>query len=177
MANNLTRFERINVINIILTLILSAIAVFLAYNSYRTSITSLKISENTFILSQNVDNLNKAQAEIELKSALYALFTTIDMQRQNDIEGKNLTKCIKTLTEMKSILESQIKNSYLAQDRGLSDLWIELYTKINFNIKFLEEGFKENTKVVGIKDIIVDLEKQSKVILDNFFENKEKLAK
>ena len=78
---------------------------------------------------------------------------------------------------MKSILESQIKNSYLAQDRGLSDLWIELYTKINFNIKFLEEGFKENTKVVGIKDIIVDLEKQSKVILDNFFENKEKLAK
>jgi hypothetical protein len=177
MLNRLTRFEKINVINIILTLILSAVAVILAYNSYNISITSLKISENTFILSEKVDKLNKVQAEIELKSSVFALFTTIDMQRQNDIEGKSLVKCIKTLNEMKSILEAQMKNGYLAQDSELSDLWIELFAKVNFDIKFLEEGLKVNTTVAGVKDILVELENKTKVIFDNFLEHNKKLAK
>ena len=170
MSNRLTRFEKINVINIVLTLILSGIAVFLAYNSY-------KISENTFTLSEKVEKLNNAQAETELKSSVFALFTTIDMQRQNDLEGKNLEKCIKTLTEMKSILEGQMKNGYLAQDSELSDLWIELYATINFDIKFLEGGLKANTIIKGVKEILAELENQTKVIFDKFLEDNRKITK
>jgi hypothetical protein len=160
----MTRFEKINIINIILTLILSAIAVIMSYNSYR-------ISENTFALSEKVEKLNAAQSEIELKSSVLALFTTIDMLKQNDSEGRDLQKCIKSLTEMKSILESQIKNFYLAQDNMLSELWIDLYSKINFDIKFLEEGLKANTTVSGVREIILELENKAKVIFDKFFEH------
>ncbi|QEC66989.1 hypothetical protein FRZ67_06650 [Panacibacter ginsenosidivorans] len=167
MGQKMTRFEKINVFNIILTLLLSAIAVMLSYNSYR-------ISENTFTLSEKVDRLNMAQSEIELKSSVFALFTTIDMLRQNDAEGKNLDKCIKSLTEMKTILESQMKNIYLAQNSDLSELWVELYSKTNFDIKFLEEGLKANTIVSGVKDIIIELESQAKVIFDTFLDHSKK---
>lgn len=165
MSKELTRFEKSNVI---LTLILSAIAVILAYNSYRISVTSLKISENTFTLSEKIDKINNTQAETELKSAVFALFTTIDMQRQNDPQSKDLQKSIKTLGEMKPILEAQMKNSYLAQNSELSTLWIELYSKINFDIKFLEEGLKPNTIVSGIREILAELEKMTKDIFDKY---------
>jgi hypothetical protein len=58
----------------------------------------------------------------------------------------------------------------LAQDSELSDLWIELDAKINFDIKFLEEGLKANHKVAGVKDILKELEKQTKLIFDKFIE-------
>jgi hypothetical protein len=171
MSIKLTIFDKINIINIVMTLILSAIAVILAYNSYRISVTSLKISENTYLLSQKVDKINNTQAEIELRGSIFALFTTIDMQRQNDVEGKNLQKCIKTLYEMKSILESQMKNAYLAQDKEISNTWVELYGQVNFNIKFLEEAQKGNTIVSGVKGILSELENMTKNIFDKFLEH------
>ncbi|MGN6603602.1 MAG: hypothetical protein ACTHK8_14205 [Ginsengibacter sp.] len=170
MSNRLTWFEKINVANIALTLILSVIAVILAYNSY-------KISENTYILSKQVEQLSTAQAEVEFKSSIFTLFTTIDMQRQNDSEGKNLEKCIETLKEMKSILEGQMTNSYLAQHDDLSNLWVELDGQINYDIKFLGEGLKPHTTVAGVKQILVEVEKQTGVIFDKFLEKDTKLIK
>lgn len=166
MSSRLTRFEIINVGNIVLTLILSGIAVLLSYNAYR-------VSENTFALSIKLDSLNEVQSEIEIKSAVTELFTTIDMQRQNDAEGKDINKCISTLLEMKNILESQMKNIFLAQNKDLSELWVDLHSRIQFNIKFLELGLKENTHLDGVQNIISEMEEKAdkifKKIIDHHY--------
>ena len=161
MNKPLTRFEIIHVLNIVLTLILSGIAVFLSYNSYR-------ISKNTFTLSEKVEKLNKVQSNNEFKSSVFTLFTTIDMQMQNDSNVINLIRCITTLKEMKSILESQLKSSYLGEHSEIADLWIEMNAQINFDIRFLEQGLKPNTSIVGAKDIIRKYEKQTQNIFHKF---------
>jgi hypothetical protein len=172
----MTRFEKVN---IILTLILSAIAVLLSYISYKANLTSLrisestlKISENTYILSEKIDKLNATQSQTELKSSIYSMFTTIDMLRQNNSDKVDLRDCIKSLKEMKLILETQLKNTHLAKDSTLSEMWVELYSRNNFYIKFLEDGLKPNTTVKGVKEIIVELERKTKAILNKFYEQK-----
>lgn len=154
MSEKLTLLERTN---IVLTLILSAIAVFLSYNAYR-------VSDNTFELSKKVDHLSDVQSQMELKGAANSLFTTIDMQRQDDSTGKDIGKCLKTFSEMKTILESQMKNLFLAQNRDISELWVELYSRLGFDIKFIELGLKPNHQVAGVKDIINELENKSNEI-------------
>jgi hypothetical protein len=153
----MTKFEKISVFNFLATLMLSVIAVFLSYNSYR-------ISENTFLLSQKVESINHAQAKNELLSSASALLTAISMLRQTDPEGKDLVKSIQALNEMKVILESQMKNHFLAQKPELSENWVELYSRIIFYIKFLSEGLKPHNAVAGVNDILIELDNKTSAI-------------
>lgn len=167
MSNKFTRFEWISASNFILTLILSAIAVFVSYNTF-------KVSENTLELTKSVNHINELQSKIELEGAVNTLFTIIDMQRQNDPEGKDIPKCISTLTEMKSILESQMKNTFLAQNSELSKLWILLYSRLEYDIKFLGIGQSEHTRLGGVNTIISELEDMAGKIFDKFYNSANK---
>ena len=165
MSQKMTRFEKINIANIILTLILSAIAVFLSYNSY-------KISENTFTNSEKIDKLNNTQSEFELKNSILSLINTASMLSQNEAKNPDISKCIRSFTEMKYVLESQVKNYSLIQRKKLAELWTDLLMDINFNIKFFELGLKKNTVIEGASEMILKVSEKIKILFDTFSSDK-----
>lgn len=144
MNRKLTWFEKINIANIIATLILSFVTLVISYNSYR--------------ISENLNRLNDRQSEFELNNTILSLVTVSNMLRQTEPDTPNISRCIKSFSEMKSLLESQMKNSSLIKRSKLSSMWTELHRDITFNIKLFEEGLRPKTIIDQAREQVVETE-------------------
>ena len=154
MSTKITWHDRINIGNVFATLILSIVALFVSYNSYK--------------LTVNQSELSNRQLEFELKNSILSLITTSSMLNQSESEIPTIDKSLKAFSEMKIILESQLKNGNLINRPKLADMWTSLLSDVNFNIKFFQEGLKPNTIINGAKDKISNLSRQTSELFTEF---------
>lgn len=153
------KFETsLNTFNIFATLILGLASLFISYNSYI-------LSQKQADLSERQDILETGQQNLELKNAILALINTSSMLRQSEKDYPNIMNCIEAFGEMKSILESQLKNNSLIENSSLAKKWTELLMDINFNIKFFQKGMSPNITIDGAYDRVKEMETKSTELL------------
>ena len=149
------KFEaHLNTFNIIATLIIGLAALFISFNSYR-------LTERQTHLTERQNNLEEGQLRLELKNSILNLINTSSMLRQNETDYPNIQNCINTFGEMKSILESQLKNKFLFENDSLAEKWTELLMSVNFNIKFFQPGISSNVKIDKAFSIVKEMESKS----------------
>ena len=161
MGQKLTWLEKINIGNIIVTILLSLVTLVISYNSY-------KISINTYNNSESLNRLNDRQSEFEFKNSILSLINISSMLQQTESNNPNIAKCLKAFNEIKAILEAEIKNSSLIKRSKLADLWSSLLVDVNFEIKFFEQGLKPNSIIDKPKEKVIEIEKKCSDLFEEF---------
>ena len=154
MSTKITWHDRINIANVFATLILSIVALFVSYNSYKLTLNQNKLSDR--------------QLEFELKNSILLLITTSSMLNQTQSDTPTIDRCLTAFGEMKLVLEGQLKNNNLINRSKLADMWTSLLSDVNFDIKFFQEGLKPNTIIDGAKKKIDDLNRQTSNLFAEF---------
>lgn len=161
------KFENhLNMFNIIATLIIGTAALFISFNSYRLSErqTYLLEQQNNIINRQTV--LEEGQQKLELKNSILELMNISSMLRQTEKNYPNIKNCLKSFNEIKTILESQLKNKLLFDNSQLAEKWTDLLMDINFNIKFFEPGSSPNIIIDGAYDKVKEIETKCFALFD-----------
>ncbi|MEK6451234.1 MULTISPECIES: hypothetical protein [unclassified Myroides] len=149
------KFEStLNTINIIATLLLGIVALVISINSY-------KLTERQTYIIEHQNRLDEGQLKLELKNASLELINVSSMLRQSESDYPNIKNCLKSFNEMKMILESQLKNKYLTENKQMSEKWVDLLMKLNFTIKFFQSGTSPNVRIDGAYKTVEEIETKS----------------
>ena len=151
MRQKITWSEKINIANIFVTLLLSIASLGISYNSY-------KISVNTFNTNEKLNSLIDKQSEFELYTSVGTLVTISSMLNHNESENPNISNSLKAFNEIKSTLQSQLKNGSLIKNVHLASMWSAVLGDTEYKIKVFEIGLKPNTIIKGGKEMIIETE-------------------
>ena len=104
-SRNLSVGDKISLINVVATLLVSVATFWVSLNTYR--------------LSEHVNEISEKQSEFELRNSILNLITQSSMLRQQESNPPNVSNCIGAYREMRVVLESQMRNSSLIQKEQL----------------------------------------------------------
>lgn len=141
--------------NIIATLLLGFAALIISINSYR-------LTERQTYLIERQNILEEGQLKLELKNAILEAMNIAGYLSQTEKDYPNIKNCIDGFKELKSILNRQLENKILFENKELSQEWTELSMNVNFSIKLFQEGLRENLTIAGAHNKVLEIDSKTK---------------